>query len=207
MADWKRESSRIRIDAPEYSRNSRSGQGFVMNRRSFAGDIFMTGDNGENDGESGRLLTARERAAVASHVAEQLLTLADFARRPPAAASRVRRAISALVEPPSAPLPPALAAAADVCAGLLVWLAGSSPSYPMLDDVLRSIGWALHAMDRTERQYAAPLAMAACILAAAAMARHQRRDGMTAADLPRGMVGAMVTAAMEHGERVKEAAE
>lgn len=165
----------------------------------------MIGDSGENQGESGWLLSARERAAVACHVAEQLLICAEFARLRPPSEPPVRRAIAALMSPPPAPLSPAMAAVADVCATIVDWLAGSSPSYPMLDDVLRSTEKALRAVDSEERQSAAPLAMAACILASAAMVKN-RHLGSTAHPEPNDMIGSLVAAAAAHaGERAIEA--
>lgn len=166
----------------------------------------MIGDSGENDGEAGRLLSARERAAVACHVAEQLLICAEFARLRRPAEPPVRRAISALLAPPPAALSPAMAGAADVCATIVDWLSGTSPCYPTLDDVLRGIEKTLRAMDSEERQNAAPLAMAGCILASAAMAKSRLLDGQ-AFPSSSEMVGTMVAAAAAHaGERVLEIA-
>lgn len=161
----------------------------------------MVVDTGENDGEAIRLLSAQERVAVACHVAEQLLVLSDIARLQRQPASRMQRALSALMSSPRPALPPALARAGDVCSGLLIWLTGSRTSYPMLDDVLRAISETLSTMDQTEREFATPLAMAASILAAAAIARNRCEDGAAALGLPPGVAGEMIAAATEHAEK------
>lgn len=162
------------------------------------GDIFMGVDSGD-DGESARLLSAAERGAVARHVAEQLLAIARARRT--TGASALARALAA-----ARPVPLHDAAFA-ACEKVIEWL-GPSVDPPALDGVLRAIASVLRGADAAERRLLEPLAMAACILAAAAMARS--RSPAAPSDLPPGVSGEMVAASMRSGidfDPPREAAE
>ncbi len=156
----------------------------------------MDVDSGDKRGEPERLLTVRERASVARHVAAQLLEIAALRRTAPVPRPRFRRDV------PGGPLPEVEAA----CASVLDWLSGTSPAYPLLDDLLREIDAALRALAPAERPHATRLSMATCVLAAAAIARNRGGEAGVA-DLPPGPVAEMVAAAVAEGAGFGEAAE